>query len=85
MGNSNKSRDFCPHCCSCPCCCHCPKGSRGPQGPAGARGLRGPQGATGPRGLPGPPPNPCWTAMASPLVQLILKNFKEAEEPQVLV
>ena len=55
MGNSNKSRDFCPHCCSCPCCCHCPKGSRGPQGPPGARGLRGQQGATGPRGLPGPP------------------------------
>jgi len=55
MGNSNKSRDFCPHCCSSPCCCHCPKGSRGPQGPPGARGLRGPQGATGPRGLPGPP------------------------------
>src|SRR6478735_5767981 len=60
MGNSNKSRDFCPHCCSCPCCCHCPKGSRGTQGPqgepgpAGAQGIQGPIGPQGPQGEIGP-------------------------------
>ena len=52
MGNSNKSRDFCPHCCSCPCACSI----RGPRGPQGAQGPRGPRGFAGQPGvgLPGP-------------------------------